>query len=94
MKAFETRSGPQVPITAQGNLLLASGCEQRNCSNFNWAYLIMNRGEEQIMQVCRHDNAKMGKKSSWYEDGKLKARLPGDCPSNLRELTRRVRGAR
>lgn len=84
LSEIDTRQGPQTPIEVQGKRLIAFGCEAHNCGGgFNWSMVVVDSSRGHYMRVCLHDSERMGNWSEWYEGGRVKARIQGECPSNL-----------
>lgn len=82
---IDSRRGPTTPIVVSGDRLIASGCEQHNCADFNWAIVITGSGvgSMQNARYCRHDYSQMGENSEWFENGRFKVRLAGSCPTDF-----------
>jgi hypothetical protein len=81
---MKNRPGPQTPILVAGKYLLAWGCEAHNCGGgYNWSIVVVNAKSGQFARVCIHDSARMGDFSDWYQNGRLKNRVTGECPSEI-----------
>ena len=72
------RTGPASPIALTAGRILASGCEQHNCGDHGWSMLIGEKGDNP--EICHHDAATMGEKSTWYRPGAAPQLRADPCP--------------
>ena len=73
-------NGPDAPIVAKADRILAWGCERHNCGYHNWSIAITSDGAS--ADICYYrDKDRPDGTSTWYlPDGKTEKR-PGNCPS-------------
>ena len=76
-RMITSRDGVKIPIFSSDGRIAAHGCEQNNCADHNWTFLLSPDGTH--AEACFHDAAAMANTSRWYANDKPIPRA-GTCP--------------
>jgi hypothetical protein len=74
---FRESRGPEKPIYVRAGKVAAAGCDARDCSGLNWAFLF--DPATRTGEACYHDTTTMQDSSRWFANGAAMMR-GGMCP--------------